>query len=301
MAVRGAEAEVAGRTFARIALLIAALAVSGCKPKGADLLQRHGARFTAIRESLKRAGAELPAPYSTEITGGPLGPAAVVADVGDNTQFVDLWQLVPGGALCANPYFPGELADWLSLTEPGSLRAGVIAKQDAAALQPAVDRALGARYVVLYRMLDCEDPDTAKGNATVEAFVLDLDGAKLQRSVRIHAERKGADILGTEVHDRLLGALAGRAGTDVRVSGLKAPHAPIVPLTQSDEDAVARHRSGHAQAHKADGFPADAKCTVDTEMGDVSGAEGAIPCAEAKALVEKLRAKGISARVVLAR
>lgn len=39
------------------------------------------------------------------------------------------------------------------------------------------------------------------------------------------------------------------------------------------------------------------RCTVDTEMGEVSGVEGGLPCAAAELLANELKAKGIDAKV----
>ena len=46
------------------------------------------------------------------------------------------------------------------------------------------------------------------------------------------------------------------------------------------------------------GAKPEGRCIIDSPEGEVSDVEGGLPCAEAKALAEKLKAAGIDARVV---
>jgi hypothetical protein len=121
----------------------------------------------------------------------------------------------------------------------------------------------------------------------VEAFLVDLATDKVERVVRVDA-RAGDVGLSTAVHDRLLGALAGRAGVQVLASSLSG--GKIVPLTGAD--LLLPPPTPPAVAAKT------GRCKIDMPEAEVEDEGGGMPCAEAEALAKKLRGQGFAAKVV---
>jgi hypothetical protein len=259
----------------------------GCSEQGKDVIAKLAPRFRELNARLAPMAKSLPPSPVTERSGGPLSPPAVMGDHG-NAWLLSLWGLADHVDSCVN------LDGWLDQAMAMSVRdvpnrelanlRGPYAKK----LRQAEEEVLALRYVVFQRSVDCHNPDDANGSATVEAFVVDVTSGRIERAVRV-AVSAGGKTLAEVAHDRLLGALAGRAGVDVQLRTFRGE--PIVPITTPEPPLVAE--APPAKSTK--------RCTVDTPEAGIEDVGGGMPCDEAEALAKKLRASGFDAKVLPSR
>jgi hypothetical protein len=267
--------------------MLIVLVALGCSESGKDVMDKLAPRFRELNARLTPMAKALPPSPVTERPGGALQPPAVMGEHG-NTWLLNLWGLADHVDLCVN--IDGWLDKFMALSQGrGSdpvlpkLRGG-----DVQRLRATLQELLALRYVVFERMVDCKSPDGPDGSATVEGFLVDVTTGKVERIVRVSASAAGGT-LGEAANDRLLGALAGRAGVDVRQPGLLGK--TIVPITTPD--APPAPEAPTKRVAKATG-----RCTVDTPEAGIEDVGGGMPCDEAEALAKTLRAKGFDAKVL---
>jgi hypothetical protein len=258
--------------------LLCLLLAAGCSENGKQLLARIHDPIFALYAGLRSTAAKLPPSPVDEVGGGALQPPAVFGVAG-NTRFMPLARLADGAEVCAADELEGALERWLDRSMPGTPAAAKVEQargDEARTLRAEADSVVAARYVVLYRMIGC--PAVTQ----VEAFVYDVNDNKVVRTVRVAVSAPTP----AAVHDRLLGALAGRAGVDVRVPS--SAGGVLARITQPEPPAA----RAPVPTQKV------ARCYVDTPEAEIEDPGGGMPCAEAEKLATDLRAKGFAAKVI---
>jgi hypothetical protein len=275
-------------------LLCLALA-AGCSQSGTQVLAKVQTPLFAMYAGLRASVGKLPPSPVDEVKGGPLQPAAIFGP-GGNTRFLPLRRVLEGAEVCGAGRLDAVLEHWLDLAQPGSPAGRAVEYvrgDDLRAMRAEAESISAARYVILYRMLNCQSP----GAVEVEAFVVVLSESlpKVVRAVRITARPQPEQSLDDAVYDRLLGALAGRAGVEVRVSS--ASGGAIVAITGPEPPSIFRPLPPTSTAVTTI-TTTTGRCTVDTPEAAIEDPGGGMPCDEAEKLARDLRAKGFDAKVI---